>query len=132
MPNSPGLLIDPVADDVRLAACRWRLQRIQTQLDASDYDAILLYDPVNIRYATDTSNMQVWTLHNRFRYAVVCNGGPVLLWEFHNCDHLHGAEHQVDEIHEAISWSFFAAGDRAGERALEWVQDLSSAPRNWK
>lgn len=125
MHESRGLLKNPVPDEVRHAASRSRLQRIRAQLDIADYDAVLLYDPVNIRYATNTSNMQVWTLHNRFRYAIVCNGGPVLLWEFHNCDHLHGKEHQVDEMHEAISWSYFSAGNRAQEKAFEWVQDLA-------
>lgn len=38
---------------------RYRLERVQAALRARDYDACLLYDPVNIRYATDSRNMAV-------------------------------------------------------------------------
>ncbi|MGI9235108.1 MAG: M24 family metallopeptidase [Woeseiaceae bacterium] len=117
-------MTDPISDDLHSKVCRWRLQRVREKLAASDCDAILLFDPVNIRYATDTTNMQVWTLHNRFRYAVIVNGGPVILWEFHNCEHLHDGNRQVDEIRPAISCSYFGAGSRAGEKATEWARDL--------
>jgi Xaa-Pro aminopeptidase len=124
--ESFGKLNKPVSDDVCRAARRQRLQRVRKQLAASDCDAILLYDPMNIRYATDTTNMQVWTLHNRFRYAVVINGGPVVLWEFHNCEHLHESNGQIEDIRPAISWSYFAAGDRTIEKVEEWARDLVS------
>ncbi len=42
----------------------YRLQRIREQLVARDLGGILLFDPLNIRYATDTTNMQLWTTHN--------------------------------------------------------------------
>ncbi len=29
-----------------------------------DLGGMLLYDPVNVRYATDCRNMQIWTMHN--------------------------------------------------------------------
>jgi len=70
--------------------------------------------------------MQVWTLHNRFRYVVVINGGPVVLWEFHNCEHLHEGNDQIEDIRPAISWSYFAAGDRTIEKVKEWARDLVS------
>ena len=38
----------------------FRLQRLVQQLQQRDYGGILLFDPLNIRYATDTSNMQLW------------------------------------------------------------------------
>ena len=116
----------PLSDDVRASACRQRLQRVREQLAVADCDAILLYDPINIRYATDTTNMQVWTLHNRFRYAVVIGGGPVVLWEFHNCEHLHEGNAEIDEIRPAISWTYFSAGDRVKEKAAEWAHDIAA------
>ena len=57
-------LRNPVDIRTHRAARAYRLQRVRQRLLAEDCAAILLYDPVNIRYATDTSNMQVWTLHN--------------------------------------------------------------------
>src|ERR1700723_1298749 len=45
-----------------------RIGRIREQLQHSNCDALLLYDPINIRYATDTTNMSIWTMHNQARY----------------------------------------------------------------
>ncbi|NNC77676.1 MAG: aminopeptidase P family protein [Woeseiaceae bacterium] len=124
MPQESFALVDPVRPGIIEAAGRGRLERVRRQLELDGQDAILLYDPVNIRYSTDTTNMQVWTLHNRFRYALVTASGPVVLWEFHNCDHLHDENKQVDEIRPAISWAFFGAGDRVPEKVNEWACDL--------
>jgi Xaa-Pro aminopeptidase len=55
----------------------YRLSRIREQLQQHDYAAVVFFDPINIRYATDTSNMQVWVLHNPVRYAFVPLEGPV-------------------------------------------------------
>ncbi|WEL80693.1 hypothetical protein P0D95_22295 [Pseudomonas sp. CBSPCAW29] len=52
----------------------YRLQRIVDQLVARDLGGILLFDPLNIRYATDTTNMQLWTTHNPAR---ACSLPPV-------------------------------------------------------
>ena len=126
-PSPP--LKNPVPAHVHAKACASRLQRVRAQLQVANCDAILLYDPVNIRYATDTSNMQIWTMHNRFRYVLLVAGGPVILWEFHNCAHLHEGNPQLDEIRDAISWAYFGAGPRAGERALKWASDLAAVIR---
>jgi Xaa-Pro dipeptidase len=39
----------------------YRLQRLREKLEAFDMAGIVLLDPVNIRYANGSSNMQVWT-----------------------------------------------------------------------
>lgn len=48
---------EPQIDIRRMRA--WRLGRIQGELRRLDLGGIILYDPVNIRYATGTSNMQI-------------------------------------------------------------------------
>ena len=60
---------EPQIDMRRMRA--WRLGRIQGELRRLDLGGIILYDPVNIRYATGTSNMQVWFTHNPIRYCFV-------------------------------------------------------------
>ena len=77
-------LANPVAESVHAAACDYRLQRVRDQLTRAGCDAILLYDPVNIRYATDTSNMQIWTMHNSARYCLVPAQGKATLFDFVN------------------------------------------------
>src|SRR5450432_391257 len=66
----------------------YRLGRLREQLKKRDYAGALLYDPINIRYATGSRNMQVWTTHNPARYCYVPTEGPITLFDFHNCEHL--------------------------------------------
>ena len=49
-------LSPPDLDAIR----RYRLERVRLKLREFDYAGVLLYDPINIRYATDSTNMQVW------------------------------------------------------------------------
>nr|WP_298411269.1 aminopeptidase P family N-terminal domain-containing protein [uncultured Halomonas sp.] len=98
-------LVNPVSDITHRRARGYHLARVREQLERDDCAAVLLYDPVNIRYATDASNMQVWTAHNAARYALVFADGPVILWEFHNCAHLCDQLETIDEVRAAINWA---------------------------
>ncbi|NND83217.1 MAG: aminopeptidase P family protein [Gammaproteobacteria bacterium] len=93
-------------------------------LREQDCDAVLMYDPINIRYATDSSNMQVWTMHNYERYALVFADQYTVLWDFPHCEHLTEGNAQIDEVRDAICWSFFSAGDRMDERLKVWAAEL--------
>ena len=66
----------------------FRLKRLVDQLQAHDYGGIVLYDPLNIRYATDTTNMQLWITHNPARACFVGADGHIALFDFHSCEHL--------------------------------------------
>ena len=63
----------------------YRLERLQQQIQAHDCAGLLLFDPLNIRYATDTSNMQLWITHNAARACFVPPQGKVILYDFHSC-----------------------------------------------
>jgi len=71
-----------------LALREYRLSRLQEQIRKHDCAGLLLFDPLNIRYATDTTNMQLWIAHNAARACFVPPEGKVILWDFHNCEHL--------------------------------------------
>ncbi|UTW13048.1 M24 family metallopeptidase [Marinobacterium rhizophilum] len=131
--NSAGLnqpLKDPVSRETLHSARAYRLQRVREQLIRHDCAAVLLYDPINIRYATDSSNMQVWTAHNAARYAMVFAAGPVIMWEFHNCEHLCSHLEAVDEIRSAINWAYFGAGPRVSEKAAQWAAEIADLLRH--
>ena len=51
--TAAGLALPDLA---RMRDYRWR--RLVQALADRDYGGLLLYDPLNIRYATDTTNMQ--------------------------------------------------------------------------
>ena len=45
----------------QLAIRRYRLNRVRSLAAIEDVATVLLFDPVNIRYANGSRNMQVWT-----------------------------------------------------------------------
>ena len=100
---------------------RYRLERVREQ----ELAGALLYDPLNVRYATDSTNMQVWSMHNASRYAWISTQGPVVLWDYHNCDHLSHHLDLVNEIRQGTAWYFFASGNRIEEMARRWAAEIA-------
>ena len=91
-------LKNPISHDTLVRARGYRQQRIREKLAEHDVAALLCFDPLNIRYATDCSDMQVWTLHNAARYAMIVNGGPAICFEYRNAMHLAENLETVDEV----------------------------------
>ncbi len=126
--NSEGAdrpLISPVSPEIIDDARAYRLGRFRAQMAKHDVAALLLYDPINIRYAFDSSNMQVWTTHNPMRYAMILADGPAILWEFKGCEHLNDGLPGIDELRTSISWMFMATGDKAGGNVDKWADELA-------
>jgi Xaa-Pro dipeptidase len=103
----------------------YRVSRIQEQLRTRGYDGILVMDPLNIRYMTDTTNMQIWVMHNAARYAFMTADGFISLWDYENCEFLSGHYKRIDEVRRAISSTYFLAGPRFHEVAQRWADDLA-------
>ncbi|HSG03691.1 MAG TPA: dimethylsulfonioproprionate lyase DddP [Marinobacterium sp.] len=107
----------------------YRLQRIVQQLQARDLAGILLFDPLNIRYATDTTNMQVWIAHNHARACFVSTEGYVVLWDFHNCNHLSAHLPLVREVRSGASFFYFETGENTEQHAQHFARELDSLVR---
>jgi Xaa-Pro aminopeptidase len=107
------------------AARRYRLTRIRAELEKRDLAGIVVYDPLNVRYATDSTDMQLWCTHNAVRYAFVATDGPVILWDFHNCEHLSRHLELIDEIRHGKAWFYYEAGQHARERARRWAAEIA-------
>ena len=112
-------------DDVR----RYRLGRIRVALARRDLAGIVLYDQVNTRYATDATNMQIWSTHNEVRYVYVPAEGPVRLFELGGDSLFCEGLPTVDEIRPSIPFLYFLAGERQEEKARAWAADLDAAIR---
>ena len=126
--NSAGAdkpLISPVPKETLNRARQYRLARLRSQLERADCAALLLYDPCNIRYAFDCSNMQVWTLHNPMRYALILANGPALMFEFKGCLHVNDGLPGIDEIRIAKTWMFMASGDKLDLAVAEWADEVA-------
>ncbi len=122
-------LISPLSDDVLHGARMYRLGRLRAQMAAADVGALLLYDPVNIRYAFDSSNMQVWTAHNPMRYALILAGGPAILFEFKGCEHLNDGLPGIDEVRNSITWMFMGKGDKTQGFVEDWAAEIADLMR---
>ena len=114
----------------QLATMReYRLQRICEQLVARDLGGILLFDPLNNRYATDSTNMQLWTTHNPARACFVAASGHVVLWDFHGCDHLSAHLPLVRELRSGASFFYFETGERTDEHARRFCAQVDELLR---
>lgn len=119
-------MIDDARETVDFDRLRsYRLQRVREQLRQRDYGGCVLFDPLNLRYAIDSRNMAVWTMHNAVRYVYIATDGPVVMFDFHNCEHLSDHLSLVDETRPATGWSYFGAGPKKQERAKAWAAEIA-------
>ena len=102
----------------------YRLERLQQQIRKHDCAGLLLFDPLNIRYASDTTNMQLWTSHNMARACYVPPEGKMVLWDFHNCEHLSAHLPLVGEVRSGASFFYFETGDRTAEAAKAFADQM--------
>lgn len=117
----------PLDQDQWISLRKYRLRRAQEKLDAAGVGAAVLFDPCNIRYATGSRNMAVWTLHNHVRYTFVPANGLPVLFEF-------GADQwpvdaaqleTVGEIRPKRSWTHFYVGASKPERVRQWADEIA-------
>ena len=123
-------LRSPVSREVLDRARTYRLQRLRDQCAAADCTALLLYDPCNIRYAFDCSNMQVWCLHNSVRYALIFADGPAIMFEFESCMKQSEELPGIDELRTARTWMYMALGDKSGAATTAWADEIADLVHN--
>lgn len=104
---------------------RYRLERIRAELRRRDYAGALLYDPINIRYATDSTNMQSWVAHNPTRHCFIATDGPVVLFDYFSCEHLSDHAGTVDEVRPAVSWLYLYGGELTHKRVQRWAGGIA-------
>ena len=105
---------------------QYRVNRIAAELQKRDVGGILLFDPINIRYATDATNMQVWTLHNLARAAFVSAAGYIVLWDFVHCEHMTRHLPLINETRTGAGSFYFEYGDKENEQASKFVQEVKA------
>jgi Xaa-Pro aminopeptidase len=110
---------------------RYRLERLRAELRKRDFAGAVLSDPMNLRYATGTRNMAVWTMHAPGRYAFVATDGPVILFEFASARHVTDGSPVVDEVRPCTPWIYFLAGPRTEEKAHLWADEIDSLLRQY-
>jgi Xaa-Pro aminopeptidase len=122
-------LKSPIAPATLAGARAYRKRRLVEQLRAHDCAAMLMFDPVNIRYAFDVSNMQVWMLRNASHYAVLCADGYGIDFEYGGSEHVTKGLETIDEVRPALTWFYSVAGGRVEERLNLWADEIADVLR---
>ncbi len=112
-------------DEVR----RYRLARLREKLVRLDYAGILLFDPVNCRYACDVTNMQIWSAHYETRCVFIATDGPMILFDYGNYPHVAEGVPTIDEYRVHTSFYYFAAGPRSEEKATKFGNVIADLVR---
>jgi len=107
----------------------YRLSRLVQAIRARDLGGLLMYDPMNIRYATDTTNMQLWNSHNPFRACLVCADGHMVVWEYKNSPFLVTFNPLVRELRHGASFFYSVTGDRGPEAARDFAGQVDEVMR---
>ena len=119
-------------DEINFQKLRsYRLDRVKKELEKNNLEACILFDPVNVRYALDTVNMSVYNMHNLTRYCFVPVNGPVILYEYFNCEGLSSHLNLIDEIRPAITWDYFSNGDQASVQLKKWVNEIKDLSNSY-
>ncbi len=104
----------------------YRLNRVVEELQKRDLAGALMFDPINIRYAMDASNMMLWTAHNFSRAGFVSAEGHVILWEQHRASHLADFLPNINEIRKGgAGFFYFETGDKTTEKAWEFAREIA-------
>lgn len=105
-----------------------RLLKMMRQLDVPN---LIIYDPVSIRYVTDSRNVQVYALNHDCRYLFVGADGRCELFDWvAGHDAYHGHLDTVDAVHVAHPVGFMSDGVENFDSSLAiWANQIAELVR---
>lgn len=108
-----------------LAAMRaYRHARLTQHIVDRGYAGLLMTDPLNIRYATDSTNMQLWNTHNPFRAVLLCADGYMVMWDYKNAPFLSKFNPLVREQRSGADLFYFDRGDKVDVAADAFANEV--------
>ena len=103
---------------------RFRWERLTRHVVERGYGGLLMFDPLNIRYATDSTNMQLWNTHNPFRACLLCADGHMVLWDYKNSPFLSSFNPLVREVRSGADLFYFDRGDKVDVAADVFANEV--------
>ena len=107
----------------------YRWKRLTQHIVDRDWGGLLMFDPLNIRYATDSTNMQLWNTHNPFRAVLLCADGYMVMWDYKNSPFLSEFNPLVREQRSGASMFYFANGDKVQQAASSFTAEVDDLIR---
>ena len=95
-----------------------RRRKVQAEMQARDVGALLLTDPINIRYVTGVSVMPLWSATNLAHYVLVPAEGSPVVFEYARAKFR--PEEFFSDVRNAHYWQARFAEGLAAERSVEW------------
>ncbi|WP_299471877.1 Xaa-Pro peptidase family protein [uncultured Roseibium sp.] len=118
------------SEGIDLPAVRgYRQSRVRRKMAEYGVDAVILSDPVNIRYATGARNMQVFSMRNTPSRYLLMTADKSILFEFTGCRHLAEGLETIDEVRTASTASYVATGPHIVERERTWAAEMADLIR---
>ena len=102
----------------------YRHSRLTQHIVARGYAGLLMFDPLNIRYATDSTNMQLWNTHNPFRAVLLCADGYMVIWDYKNSPFLSTFNPLVVEQRFGADLFYFGRGDKVDVAADVFANEV--------
>ena len=125
--ETPSLTLtdtEPTLDLVGLR--RDRLRRVRQALADAQVDAGLLFDPIQMRYATGFRAYATFQMHIPSNYLLVMVDGPVVMFAVDQVAPLAAALETIDDVRVPVPVTPFGAGARIGantDRLARMVSD---------
>ncbi|AKS46517.1 dimethylsulfoniopropionate lyase DddP [Octadecabacter temperatus] len=115
----------------KLEAMReYRWKRLTQHIVDRDLGGLLMFDPLNIRYATDSTNMQLWNTHNPFRAVLLCADGHMVMWDYKNAPFLSEFNPLVAEQRSGASMFYFSNGNKGLQAASTFADEIKDLMRS--
>ena len=110
---------------------RDRHARLVAGINERGYGGALLFDPLNIRFATDSSNMQLWNTHNPFRACFVGADGHMVIYDYKaGARILSGFNPLVAEVRAGAGMFYFSNGDLESADAKAFAGEIAGMMRD--
>ena len=127
--NAPGMGIRDDAPMVDMAAMReYRLVRLQAEIRARDCAALLLLDPINMRYAAGIKSGQIFVMHFLSRCVVVPAEGRAVVFGW-GAGRGAWRPETVGRSLTMLPITYMESGTRRENRVASWARDVAALLR---
>jgi Xaa-Pro aminopeptidase len=99
-----------------------RYAKIQKVLGEKKIAGLLLTDPIQIRYATGTCMMPLWTAFNYCRYVLVLAEHQPVIWEYPEAQFV--SRELWDDIRPCAYWQYRFSGQDATQQSKTWANHI--------
>ena len=127
-PPTQAVDTEGVIDVPRMRA--YRQHRLRETIRAQGLDAVILLDPLSIRYATGVRNCALFQMHIQAGYLFLPAEGPAIYFDSEPGRETGSRLETIDEVRDALlPLSCMFAGPRLEEWARKWAAQMADLVR---